>query len=219
MRLSKLEVIVRPGLGVLVALVVAGCSTSGNSAAPPSVPTFSGSGTPSAAPTSSAPASSAEPPASATGQPAPSDAASPNDCKAGELRLSLGHGEGAAGTVYRPVRFTNIGGRICTIQGFPGVSYVAGADSHQVGPAAFREGTKGPAISIAPGDTVNAPVGFVQVGNFDPTVCKPTPVKGIRVYPPHDTASVIVAMDGTGCAGTPPGNQLVVRTVQSGSGV
>jgi hypothetical protein len=221
MRLSKLEVIVRPGLGVLAALVVAGCSTSGTSAAPPSIPSIGGSGTPSASPTgsSAAPASSAEPPASATGQPAPSDAASPNDCKASELRLSLGHGEGAAGTVYRPLRFTNVGARTCTIQGFPGVSYVAGADSHQVGSAAFREGTKGPAIQLSPGGTVNAPVGFTQVGNFDPNACKPTPVTGIRVYPPHDTASVIVAMGGTGCAGTPPGNQLVVRTVQIGSGV
>jgi hypothetical protein len=142
----------------------------------------------------------------------------PGDCKAAELTLSLGHGEAAAGTLYRPLRFTNSGKRNCTLQGFPGVSYVAGEDGHQVGPAAFRVGPKGPAISLAPGATVNALVGFTQVHNFDPSACRPTPVRGLRVYPPHDTAAVFVPMDGTGCAATPPGNQLVVQTVQKGQG-
>jgi hypothetical protein len=116
------------------------------------------------------------------------------------------------------LQFTNSGSRSCVIQGYPGVSYVAGDDGHQVGPAAFRVGTKGGPISLAPGATANAPVGFVQVGNFDPAVCQPTPVRGLRVYPPHETAAMFVAMDGTGCAGSPPDPQLLVRTVETGAG-
>jgi hypothetical protein len=41
----------------------------------------------------------------------------------------------------------------------------------------------------------------------------PTPVRGLRIYPPGDTASLFVPMDGTGCTATPPGAQLSVRTV------
>ena len=95
---------------------------------------------------------------------------------------------------------------------------MAGDDGHQVGPAAFREGTKGAAVSLGPGETAFATVGFVQVHNFDPAVCKPTAVRGLRIYPPHETASLFLAMDGIGCAGTPPGNQLTVKTVQKGQG-
>ena len=109
---------------------------------------------------------------------------------------------------------TESGSRSCTIQGFPGVSYVAGGDGHQVGEAAYREGAKGPAISLKPGMTVFAPVGFVQVGNYDPAACKPTSVRGLRVYPPHEYDSMYVAVPGTGCAGNPPGNHLRVSTIQ-----
>jgi hypothetical protein len=208
--------------GVAVALGVAGCNgnVSGNSAGPevpssgstvptvPSGPSSGPSGTPSTPPAAANP-----------GEQSPPEAATSGECKAGELKLSIGRGDAAAGTAYRPLRFTNAGQRTCTMQGFPGVSYVAGDDGHQVGPAAFREGTKGAVVSLAPGETAFATVGFTQVHNFDPNVCKPTPVRGLRVYPPHDTASMFLALEGTGCAGTPPGNQLIVRTVQKGQGL
>jgi hypothetical protein len=210
--------------GVAVALGVAGCNgnVSGNSAGPelpssgsaaPTVPS-----SPSAGPSSGPSGSPSAPPAASEPEEQPPAAATSGECKAGELKLSIGRGDTAAGTTYRPLRFTNVGKRTCTMQGFPGVSYVAGDDGHQVGPAAFRDGTKGAAVSLEPGETAFATVGFTQVHNFDPNVCKPTPVRGLRVYPPHDTASMFLPLEGTGCAGTPPGNQLVVRTVQKGQG-
>ena len=136
------------------------------------------------------------------------------DCKASELSLSAQDGDAAAGTVYRKIVFTNKGTRTCTLQGFPGVSYVAGADGHQVGPAAYRDGQKGAPVALKPGDTAFAPVGFVNVRNYDAAVCKPTAVRGLRIYPPQETASMFLPLDGLGCAGTPPGNQLVVKTIQ-----
>ena len=58
---------------------------------------------------------------------------------------------------------------------------------------------------------------FVQVANFDAAVCQPTPVRGLRVYPPGETASLFVAMNNqTGCAGNPPGPQLTVKTMTAG---
>jgi hypothetical protein len=204
--------------GAVVALLLAGCNDSADSAEP-EVPTIPGSSSkvqplPT---TTQSPASSplqAEP----QQQPAPSDTASGSDCKIADLSLRLGGGDAAAGTSYRALVFTNKGSRTCTIQGFPGVSYVTGDDGHQVGPAAYRTGSKGEVVTLKPGDSAFADVGFVQVANFDPAVCKPTEVRGLRVYPPHDFDSLFLSNAGTGCAGTPPGNQLTVGTVQPGAG-
>jgi hypothetical protein len=206
--------------GIALVVLLAGCDGENTGSGTADVPTVSAASTPSSvAPpgepaSSGAPASSSEaaPPPSGDGTPKP--ASDPGQCKVADLELSLGGGEGAAGTVYKELRFTNKGSRTCVIQGFPGVSYVTGEDGQQVGPAASREGAKGPAISLKPGMTVFAPLGFREVRNYDPAVCQPTPVRGLRVYPPQEYDSMFLAAPGTGCAGTPPGDQLVVRTIQ-----
>lgn len=205
--------------GVLIgglALLLTACSDSGAAnSANTNVPTIPNSGTSQPAPTTSATAPTSTP--QAQEQPATPAAAS-NECKVADLSLRLGGGDAAAGTSYRAVVFTNKGSRTCTIQGFPGVSYVAGDDGHQVGPAAYRTGEKGAVVTLKPGDSAYADVGFVQVGNFDPAVCKPTEVRGLRIYPPHDYDSMFLPDPGTGCAGSPPGNQLTVATIQAGAG-
>ncbi|MGA6165935.1 DUF4232 domain-containing protein [Amycolatopsis magusensis] len=175
-----------------------------------------------AAPAAGTPSTAAETSESSTAPPATTereetaagDPAAEGLCKVGDLTITLGEGDSAAGTTYRQLEFINSGTRTCTIQGFPGVSYAAGGDEHQVGPAAFREGEKGEPIQLAPGQKATADVGFVQVGNYDPGTCKPTQVSGIKVYPPQETAYKIVPFEGTGCAGEQlPGNQLTIKTI------
>ncbi|HEY0447821.1 DUF4232 domain-containing protein [Actinophytocola sp.] len=207
--------------GVTIALLTAGCQNATTGANSPDVPSITeAAGTPPStqAPPASSSTPQAQPPVNSAAKPAaekPKPAATnPNECKVADLKLSLAGGDAAAGTTYRQLRFTNSGHRTCTIQGFPGVSYVAGNDGHQVGPAAYRDGRKGPAITLKPGQMAYAPLGFVQVRNYDPAVCKPTAVRGLRVYPPHEYSSMYLAAPGTGCAGTPPGNQLVLRTIR-----
>lgn len=135
-------------------------------------------------------------------------------CTSATLDVSLGRGEGAAGTVYKPLRLTNAGDHACTIHGFPGVSYVAGDNGEQVGAAAYREGDKGEPITLDPGQTASSDVGMVNVGNYDPADCQPQPVRGLRVYPPHDTASMFVEYQRTGCANANiSGHQLTVDTM------
>ena len=167
------------------------------------------SGAPSETPTSVASSPSANSPAAV---PAQADGL----CKAGDVKLSLGQGDAGAGSVFRPLLITNIKATPCTIQGFPGVSYVAGNDGHQVGPAAFRDGTKGNAVKLNQNQSAAADVQFVNVQNFDPAVCKPTAITGLRVYLPQETASNFLPAPGTGCAGDKiPGNQLAVKTVHT----
>ncbi|WP_020497257.1 DUF4232 domain-containing protein [Sciscionella marina] len=173
---------------------------------------------------SQAPSSPPAPPSMSTESPAPStsssssdvtqDPSSPNTCKAPDLKLALGTGDAAAGTAYRPLTFTNKSTKPCTIQGYPGISYVGGNNGAQIGQDAKRVGGKGGPITLQPGASASANIGFVQVHNFDASACKPTPVRGLRVYPPHDTAAMFVPTEGTGCAGNTPDPQLTVATVQ-----
>lgn len=214
-------------LGTALLLAAAGCAGSSGGPAPSQAPE-SPSPTPnvsSAAP--SGPDITDVPggagPGTATGT-APSGGpgartAAVETCTSADLRLSLGRGDGAAGTYYRPLRFTNVGDGPCVIAGFPGVSYVAGEDGHQVGPPAAREGDAGGPVTLAQGGVAHTVVGFVQVRNYDEAACRPTPVNGLRVYPPGETASLFVRVPGTGCAADAmPGPQLTVRAVTPGAG-
>ncbi len=130
--------------------------------------------------------------------------------------MTLGASSGAAGSVYRSLVFTNAGTRTCGMRGFPGVSYVAGDDGHQLGPAAQMSGERGVEVTIPPGGRATAELQLAQVRNFDAAVCRPTPVRGLRVYPPGETAALFVVAAGTGCASPPPGPQLTVRTIARG---
>jgi Protein of unknown function (DUF4232) len=194
-----------------LAFAVLGCGGSTNNAQPVSAPTR--------------PAEMAASTASAvtgTAGDAPSAAAEPAGgllCNSADIKLSVGRGDAAAGTVYRPLVFTNGGDHPCVIQGFPGVSYAGGADGHQVGAAAVRTGTKGAPITLNKGDSAYADIGMVNVQNYDPVTCQPQPVRGLRVYPPQETASMFVDLPTTGCGNhNIPGNQLTVKTIEKGTG-
>lgn len=139
-------------------------------------------------------------------------------CTSADLKLSLGPTDGAAGHIYQALRFTNVGKANCTMTGFPGVSYVTGDNGAQVGAPAQRDGAAGPTVTLAPGQVASAIVAMTDVGVFDPGVCKPTPTRGFRVYPPNTTASMFVAANGTGCAGNPPSPHLRVQTIKPGAG-
>jgi hypothetical protein len=138
------------------------------------------------------------------------------ECVAATLKLSLRFDGVAAGSTYQDLAFTNSGTASCLIVGFPGVSYVTGDDGRQVGAAAARVGPKGAAIVLAPGQSAYSTVQQANSGNYDPATCRPTPVRGLRVYAPDDRAAKYVAFSSatTACASTTlPVAQLRVQTV------
>lgn len=208
------------GYGATVALLLAGCGGPGQEeptepVVTPPAPRRSTSERPSTTP---APTTSQEP--TRTARPrstAPPRQTTPKRCEVTDLTVTLRGDDGAAGTIYRELVFTNTGRRTCTIQGFPGVSFVGGDDGHQVGQAAAWDGQAGPVVKLRPRAEATAVLAFPNIDNYDPTDCVPTPVRGMRVYPPHDTKSEFVSFETTACAGTPPGNHLRVRSVQAGS--
>ena len=95
------------------------------------------------------PSSAVAPSAVRTSAAAPTSAGGVPNCGTAELRGSLGAAEGAAGSTIVPLVLTNVGTRTCELRGFPGVSYVAGDDGHQVGPAAAMSGARGGEVGAA----------------------------------------------------------------------
>lgn len=133
-------------------------------------------------------------------------------CTADELSLNLGRTDGSAGSVTMPLVFTNTGDRTCILSGFPGVSYVTAENGTEVGAAATRSGSPSGPVTLAPGGRATASVRAVQVLNYPDYQCGPTPVAGLHVYPPDDSAALFVAYPGTGCA-LPNVDQLQVTAV------
>lgn len=143
------------------------------------------------------------------------------ECKAANLRLSFGTGDAAAGSSYTPLQFTNTSHSSCVIAGFPGVSYVAGDNGHQVGLPAQRSGRMGGQFTLQPGQPASAIVQQANTGNFDPAQCHAVPVRGLRVYAPDDTAAMFIPFPDsttTACSVNPMGPQIFVQTVKPGTG-
>jgi Protein of unknown function (DUF4232) len=107
-------------------------------------------------------------------------------CTAGDLSVwvNYGDGQGAAGTFYYPLEFTNTSNHTCRTWGWPGVS-ATNANGHQLGDAATRLHYYTPAwVNIASGGTAHAVLAY---GNAEVQTsgCKPANASLIKVYAPN----------------------------------
>jgi hypothetical protein len=122
-----------------------------------------------------------------------------SQCAATSVAASLGQSNGTAGTIYYPLNLRNTGSSTCTIQGYAGVSFVAGTDNHRVGQAAQQDPGSTPTVTLSPGQAASATLGIVDAGNF-PDDCARTPVSGLQVSLPGQTPSLLIAHADTACA-------------------
>ncbi|GAA3822441.1 hypothetical protein GCM10022403_064920 [Streptomyces coacervatus] len=117
-------------------------------------------------------------------------------CTVSDLYLSMGRKEGAAGSLYWPIRFTNTSATACTLRGYPGVSVLDTAH-RQIGPAATHSGRPFSTVTLAPAHSVsavirttNGPIGgpCLRTGTY------------LRVYPPASFKAVLVPAHWTICS-------------------
>jgi hypothetical protein len=154
-------------------------------------------------------------PGTATGTPAAPGAAAP--CPTRSLGLKPGVSQGAAGSVYQVLDFTNISNVTCTLYGYPGVSLAGGSPVAQVGLAASEDPTPPrKLVTLAPGQVANALLRIVDALNFPASTCGPVKTQWIQVYPPNQTTPIYLAYKTTGCS--KPVRILSVSVVQAGSG-
>ncbi len=217
------------GIGV-AALAVAGCGSAGpGSTAPVSSPSSaSSSASASSAPASSAPASSAPAssvPPSSSAKPTPtvvSPSVTPSGglagCATRALKAKAGTSQGAAGSVYQNLDFTNISNTACTLYGYPGVSLASGLPVTQVGAAATRSTAASPTVvTLQPGQTGSALLRITQALNYPAAECSPKTTTYLQIYPPNQTTPIYLPYSSTGCSVTAV-QLLSVGVVQPGTG-
>lgn len=135
-------------------------------------------------------------------------AASGSRCATAQLTGSIADGGGgaSAGAQRVAIVLRNTGARACTLQGWPGVSFVGGGNGTQIGnPATLDRATPHPTLSIRPGGEVQAIVTVEAAGNWDSATCHPRVTDGFRVIPPGSRQSLFVGASGSlfeSCAST-----------------
>jgi hypothetical protein len=113
-------------------------------------------------------------------------------------------GGGAAGSTFYHLQFTNLSGRPCTLDGYPGVSAI-NLSGHQLGSAASRNATRAPRrITLAAGATATAVLRIGEASNFPASTCHQTSAAGLRVYPPNQTTSKTIPFPFHACSRTGP---------------
>jgi hypothetical protein len=134
-------------------------------------------------------------------------------------------GNGAAGSSYYDLNFTNLSAHACTLIGYAGVSGVS-LSNRQVGSSAARDNTIGPAVitltsaisargllSATTHNTATVILQITEVVNYPASTCRQISAAGLRVFPPGQTSSKIVAFPFAACAKSGP-RYLHVEAVQ-----
>jgi hypothetical protein len=189
------------------ALLIAACGSTSPAAAPAPTKTVT---VPASQPASTAPATP-------TSSPTP---AGPPPCPTSALKSSVGTGNGAAGSTYYPLEFTNASGAACTLFGYPGVSFVTGTGGSQIGGAASRNPAVSSAlVTLAPGSTAHATLQVVNAMNYPDAECHLVTAHTMKIYPPNQTAPIYLSFTAPACSGHAKSvHILAVEAVQSGNG-
>lgn len=150
----------------------------------------------------------------AAGSPAGSASrAVPRACETPGLVVWLNtNGSGTAGSTFYHLKFTNLSGHRCTLNGFP---FVRAIDlrRHRLGSRAAFDSRTPHSVTIGRGKTATAVLQIVDAGNFPASACHPVTAAGLRVYPPNQTRSKLIPFPFSACSRTGP-VYLVVRPVR-----
>jgi hypothetical protein len=98
------------------------------------------------------------------------------------------NGNGAAGSVFYNLQFTNLSGHACTLNGFPFI-HALNLSGHIDGRRAAFTSSTPHAVTLNQGQTAKAVLQIVDVANFPASRCTPTTAAGLQVFPPNQTES------------------------------
>jgi hypothetical protein len=141
-------------------------------------------------------------------------------CQASQLGvwIALAQSNGAAGTIYYPLNFTNVSGRTCSLHGFPGVSAIA-RNGHQLGsPAGWAARVAARTVVLAPGATAHTILRYRDVEVSTAPGCDPVNTAAVlRVYPPGRYDATVAAFDLQVCSHAGP-VYMSVEPIRPGAG-
>jgi Protein of unknown function (DUF4232) len=142
-------------------------------------------------------------------------------CTASDLGvwLAVDQGNGAAGTIYYPLEFTNLSHHTCYLYGYPGVTARDG-DGNQLGSAAGWASRAGARIvNLAPGATAHTILGYHDVVVTPGDSCDQVgSAVELRVYPPGQRTATDAAFSFEVCSHRGPVYMTVTEPIIPGVG-
>jgi uncharacterized protein DUF4232 len=128
-------------------------------------------------------------------------------CTAGDLGawVAVDQGNGAAGSIYYPLQFTNLSRHVCAMRGFPGVSAID-RNGHQLGsPASWDHVIPVRTVVLAPGATAHTILRYSDATVTTAPGCHPVfSTFELRVYPPGQYSATHAAFGLEACSHAGP---------------
>jgi hypothetical protein len=141
-------------------------------------------------------------------------------CAAADLGVwvAVSQSDGAAGSIFYPLQFTNLSRHACAMRGFPGVSAID-RNGHQLGsPAGWDHTRPVRTVVLAAGATAHAVLRYGDVEVATAPGCHPvSSMFELRVYPPNQRQATFAAFSMEACSHTGP-VYLDVTPLQAGVG-
>ena len=206
---------------IAIAALATGCASSSPPAASltpsPGVASSSSAAAPASAATPASSSAEASPGSSSPGNQGAAAAGTPA-CATRYLKATVGVAQGAAGSIYQVIDFTNISDAVCALFGYPGVALAGGTPVTQIGAAAARStGSSAKLVTLAAGKTANALLQITQAENYSASRCAPKASTYLQIYPTNQTTPIYLAYKSMGCSSSKV-NLLTVGVVQPGNG-
>jgi hypothetical protein len=148
-------------------------------------------------------------------------AASIPRCSASNLGvwLAVDQGNGAAGTIYYPLEFTNLSQHTCYLYGYPGVSALSRNGKQLGSPASWGSLRGARIVNLAPGATAHTLLAYHDVAVSTEPGCDPVNSAALlRVYPPGQRSSTFAAFSFEACSHAGPIWMNIVEPIRSGVG-
>jgi hypothetical protein len=133
-------------------------------------------------------------------------------CTAGDLGawVAVSQGNGAAGSIYFPLQFTNLSGHACAMRGFPGVSAIDRQGRQLGSPASRDHGVPARTVVLAAGATAHTILRWSDATVTTAPGCRPVfSTFELRVYPPGQRVATYAAFDLEACSHAGPVYMLV----------
>jgi hypothetical protein len=128
-------------------------------------------------------------------------------CTAADLGawVAITQGNGAAGSIFYPLQFTNLSRHACAMRGFPGVSAID-RNGHQLGsPAGWDHVVPVRTVVLAPGATAHTILRWSDATISTTASCHPVnSAFELRVYPPGQRQATFAAFDLPACSHAGP---------------
>jgi hypothetical protein len=142
-------------------------------------------------------------------------------CTASDLGVwvAVAQGNGAAGTIYYPLEFTNLSHHTCYLYGYPGVSALDHNGRQLGSPANWGRLRGARIVNLAPGATAHTLLAYHDAVVTTEPGCHPVNSAAyLRVYPPGQRSATLAAFSFEACSHAGPIWMSITEPIVRGVG-